>query len=118
MLLKSERGAWKEEINDYTIDTATAFSHATDMIAQFNNSLRPGETRRDLLLVRTKFTSVSNEGLKHLWEKWGAVTQQGGFDTYKCKICGATGKRFGLSDSIIIDKKYKKLIYCPNKYQR
>jgi hypothetical protein len=30
------------------------------------------------------------------------------FDTYKCKNCGATGKRYGLSPNVRFDKKYDK----------
>ena len=79
------------------------------MIARFNAGLRSGESAREIDGMRAmeKARTVS---LKHNWEKSCLVTEiKNGqqYDSYKCKRCGVTGKRFGLGYSVIIDPKYK-----------
>ena len=87
------------------------------MFDRFNATLRPNESPRTVVGVyeeqdKAEFPEHSWEELvKHNWEKSNLVTilQLGGgsYDTVRCAKCGATGKRYGLSDArIIIDKKF------------
>ena len=55
---------------------------------------------------------------EHRWEKQNITTiaLKGGVpmhDIYKCKKCGATGKRFGLSEYIRRDKRFADQEQCP-----
>lgn len=50
----------------------------------------------------------------HDWEKTNSITimERGrSFDTCRCKACGITAKRYGLSESVVIDPKYKAKVY-------
>lgn len=58
--------------------------------------------------------------LRHDWKKINLVTisKRGRlYDAYRCKRCGITGKRFGLDDIVVRDKKYwnKKYFYCQKR---
>lgn len=85
-------------------------------VAYFNDTLRPHEKER--IFIKAEITGESN--LEHDWEKTNIMTiieKHRMFDTYKCSICGITGKRFGLSPSITRDSKYmlKKYESCIKK---
>ena len=102
---------WSEEHTEHVEDTISAFDHAKGMIDFFNSTRFPSERERKLILVRTR---LKGEGrLKHTWKKKSIVTEKGGYDIYTCINCGATGKRYGLSNSIIPDKKYNQ--FCKTK---
>jgi hypothetical protein len=78
-----------------------------NIIRQFNLTLRPGEKARKVLAVTHK---TQGKKRPHEWEKSNLVTiSKGGstFDTYRCKNCAVTGKRFTLGGGIERDKKYK-----------
>lgn len=56
--------------------------------------------------------------LSHAFEKVNLVTQHSkgvSFDTYKCKQCGLTGKRIGISENILVNKDKPS---CPFKQQK
>lgn len=73
-----------------------------ECLQNFNNSLRPGEQTRQLIAAFPIKKDIPKE---HEWEKYSLVTEIGGYDRYRCKKCGMFGKRYGLSDFIIPDKK-------------
>jgi len=82
-----------------------------EIIQEFNNTLLPNERARKLI----DYEILEGENKPHTWRKTNLVTiLRSGmqYDTYRCKECGATGKRFGLGGNIVLDKKYKKQIYC------
>ncbi len=83
-----------------------------EMMQNFNNSLYHGQRARRLIDYEI-LESATNK--PHSWAKSNLVTiSKGGqfYDTYKCEICEATGKRFTLSGCITLDKKYKKKVFC------
>lgn len=83
-----------------------------EIIENFNNTLRPHEKARKLIDYEIL---EDNENKPHSWKKKSLVTQIKGdisFDIYRCTECGVTGKRFGIAGQIVLDKKYKKRIYC------
>lgn len=87
---------------------------AVETIKRFNETLRPGESARDLIQV-VVLDADSNE--KHSWGKTNLTTiidRLGNYDTMKCAKCGITGKRFGLGrGGVKIDSKYR-----AKKFQR
>lgn len=104
----------KTHWEEYTENVEDPREWAEQTIKNFNNTLRKGESSRTLLDV-----VVLDSGQdKHHWEKTNFATITGGrlppHDKYKCSVCGITGKRFGLSDSVVHDSKYryKKYEYC------
>ena len=107
---------WEEkyEVSDET-DTEI---YLKEMIQRFNNTLRPQEPAREILEMLEEPLEIDTlPKIQHMWEKTNLVTQSRGgrlYDTYKCAKCGITGKRFGLSDIVKRDSKYKadKYNYC------
>ncbi len=60
---------------------------------------------------------------EHQWEKQNLVTIPSNkgvpmHDVYKCTACGATGKRFGVTETIVRDKKFLKLEECPGEKEK
>lgn len=99
---------WDEDFNvDESLD---AEEYARNLIRHFNKTLREGESPRELLGV-----AVLGRGTQeHRWTKTNAVTimgRTGSHDTYKCEICGITGKRFGLGRDVSRDNQFKSDIY-------
>ncbi|MCY9738144.1 hypothetical protein M5X17_31115 [Paenibacillus alvei] len=95
---------WNEE---YDNCPAEPYVWAKAIIDNFNATLREGEALRELVDV-----VVLNEDtvIEHEWEKTNLFTIVRGtknYDTMQCKCCGVTGKRFGLSDVVTRDSKYK-----------
>jgi len=85
-----------------------------EMVQEFNTTLHPGERARKLI----DYEILEGENKPHSWKKTNLVTQiKNGlqFDSYRCDICGVTGKRYGLGGYITLDTKYKKQIYCKSK---
>ncbi len=71
-----------------------------------NSGLRPGERPREYGgIIR-----IIDRLREHEWEKTNLVTieKRGRFyDTYGCKNCTVTAKRFGIGGSFVRDKRYK-----------
>lgn len=54
----------------------------------------------------------------HNFEKQNSISlkdSKGFYDVYKCKYCGLTGKRYGLSESLLVDITLKKVKECDGK---
>jgi hypothetical protein len=85
------------------------------ILEAFNSSLRSGELPRRL--VYTRILKIENPVYQHDWEKASLVTERGGYDRYRCNHCKATGKRYGLSPYVRIDKQFKKIEFnCPHSF--
>jgi len=86
-------------------------SYCLNMIKNFNNTLKSGEKKRYLLSV-----IITDRNKKcHVWEKSSLTSIiEGGriLDTYKCIKCNITGKRYGISGTIVRDQRYAKYEYC------
>lgn len=99
---------WSEEYN--IEDSIDAEKYMINMLDNFNSSLRHGEKKRILVSVEH-----IGEGIQeHKWEKTNGATLRGNkgyYDKYKCKICGITGKRYGIGGSIQRDSIYKAKCY-------
>lgn len=98
---------WAEEFSDLVVDDMTILQHCEYMIKRFNDTLRIGELPRKVIRVRQIDKSVNR---KHDWKKISLVTEKGGYDRYRCSLCGATGKRYGLAAFVTPDRK--STIYC------
>ncbi|MFH1628376.1 MAG: hypothetical protein ABIE47_06595 [Pseudomonadota bacterium] len=107
--VKSKNGEWWE---DYDVQTDDAEKWARLTVASFNATLKPFEAPRELIEV--EITSDGNEKF-HDWSKLTAgmsVNFRGyAVDLMRCNKCGITGKRRGLSGTVIIDSKYRKKSY-------
>lgn len=104
---------WEDAI---TNDNETPEQCAERIVKHFNDTLRPGEKRRKVIKVREN--EDAKVFLKHEWEKTNLFTIIKGrrqYDLYKCKRCGATGKRFTLDHDILIDYKNRGKLICPNQ---
>lgn len=96
---------WEEEYTE-NISENEIDAFGMDLIANYNRTLRPGENPREYL----GYIVVDQEYKNHEWEKQNLATIIGkgrNYDIYKCKICGVTGKRYGLSGSVLRDYKYR-----------
>lgn len=87
---------------------------AEGLLAWFNATLRPGESPRDLIGIIIEDEDNSN---LHKWTKRSdgqSVMFRGRVaDLMYCEKCGITGKRFGLSQHVVIDSKFR-----AKKYQQ
>ena len=100
---------WTEDYDKVGIGENGNIQQAEDwafqLVKQFNDGCRPGESHRELL--STKLTGASTE---HEWYKRtdGMSVEFRGqlVDVFECR-CGITGKRFGLSGAIKRDSKFK-----------
>lgn len=102
----------EETINTMVEEKMTMEEHGENLIKMFNNTAKPGERKRVFVGV---LKSHGKGDVHHVWEKASLVTERGGYDRMRCRNCEATGKRHGLSQTVIIDTKFKKIaLSCPN----
>lgn len=95
---------WKEQ---YKCD-GDPQTFATELLSKFNTTLRTGEKARELVGVRVLEDEPTV--LDHVWSKENLFTVENRgryYDVMRCKRCGITGKRFGLSGSVRRDSKYR-----------
>lgn len=108
--IDGQHGDWWETYDKPGTD---AKKMALEIIDFYNSTLRPGETAREIIEVVA--LDQLEDSSTHQWEKWGIVTvvskATAAHDTYKCKVCGITGKRFGLSSTIKIDSKFRAKLF-------
>lgn len=80
--------------------------YVLEVIENFNSTLRPGERPREYGgIIR-----IIDRRKEHEWEETNLVTiSKGGrmYDTYKCRNCSVTGKRYGIGGRIVRDRRYK-----------
>jgi hypothetical protein len=104
--IKDITGQWEE---DFEIeDDQDAIGFMREILVNFNDTLREGEPPRSLVSVKVLGEDASPTN--HDWEKSNLVTvKKGGrcYDTYRCKRCGITGKRFGFGGAIKHDRKFR-----------
>lgn len=100
--------SWEET---YDIDNdVDGTIYMDNVLNNFNSSLRPNESKRALVCME----EIGNGTEKHKWAKSSGATIQGThgmYDKYICKVCGITGKRYGLSSEIKRDSKYTAKCY-------
>lgn len=97
---------WETYDKDIKAENIEAWCEAT--VRAFNNSLRPGEHPRVVLQYEIL---EDNNHEKHCWEKRSdgqSVMFRGRLcDLMYCSKCHVTGKRFGLSSTVVMDSKYR-----------
>lgn len=99
---------WDEKYN--IADDIDMTSYINNILDNFNSSLRPNENKRTLVSV----DEIGKGTEKHKWSKTSGATIQGThgmYDKYVCKVCGITGKRYGLSSEVKRDSKYNAKCY-------
>jgi hypothetical protein len=103
----SDDTAWTEDYE--TNDAGTAEEIIGRLLDNFNATLRPGQAPRRVVKILAVEGSAQ---LKHNWDKASLVTEKGGYDRMRCRVCGAKGKRYGLGQhGVTIDKRARKS--CP-----
>lgn len=89
-------GSTESHWETYDEDTKDAQKWAEELIAWFNGTVRPGESKRRLLAVEV----VDSYSIKdHTWSKTNLVTlqsPQGFYDSVKCSRCGVVARRYGM----------------------
>lgn len=91
-------------------DNVDGTTYMNSILDNFNSSLRKNESKRTLVSIE----EIGNGIEKHKWTKTSGATIQGThgmYDKYVCKVCGITGKRYGLSPEIKRDSKYNAKCY-------
>lgn len=99
-----ENATWKETYD--VAEKINAEDYMNAMIENFNSSIRENERKRKLVGLKVIHDTLPQE---HQWEKTNIATIHGRgsmYDTYKCKICGITGRRYGIGNVIKRDRKY------------
>lgn len=104
---------WQEEYILNAIYTkAEAEAWASNLIREFNEQekLRYGKKAALRELLSVEIDGADNRR-KHEWAKVNAATmttpRKRLYDLWRCKVCGITGRRYGLSGVIERDKAYK-----------
>ncbi len=106
-----DKGSRESHVETYDVNTSDPEAWAKGTMDYFNSTLHPGEKEREVVSV----SILEKYSLKdHKWEKQNLVTisDQGDLhDAMKCKVCGITAKRYGLS-TIVYDKRFNKKVFC------
>lgn len=100
--------SWDETY--YIADNVDGTTYMNSILDNFNSSLRQHEGKRTLISIE----EIGNGTEKHKWVKTSGATIQGThgmYDKYVCKVCGVTGKRYGLSSEVKRDSKYNAKCY-------
>ena len=103
---------WPETYDERDVKTLEAAEEwAKKCIEFYNSTLRPGGNPRELISV-----SINGESVGHDWEKDATKmsahnSQSGSYDGFYCKLCGITGKRFGIGGTVVIDSKFRKKVF-------
>ncbi len=105
--------ARKETYEQITMDSE---QWCRDIVDWFNSTLRPHETMR--VFVRCQIVGEVPPA-EHKWFKATAMTKRmiGGprsdqiYDAMQCERCGVTGKRYGLSEFVKLDSKWRKAAF-------
>ena len=97
----------KETFADLVVDDMTALRHCQFLINRFNETLREGESPREVLRVRT-LPEIPQ--LYHNWNKISFNTDKNGCYQYQCAICGATGIRYGVI--AFVTPSRKSTVFC------
>lgn len=105
---KDDEESWDEDFDKPHVQSLEeAHVWAAQTVQRFNDSLRYKEKARVLLDVKL---DIQPESEVHDFEKVNIVTildsRLGTFDILRCKFCGVTGKRFGLTN-FKIDRKFR-----------
>lgn len=98
----------QDRVEVRSLDQAQKWAEAC--LVRFNRTLRPHEKPRELVRVE-----LLGEGAEHNWEKTNSITildHRLVYDTYRCSACGITGRRYGLSPSIVRDDTYSAPSYA------
>ncbi len=110
--VSNERGEWWE---NYELNTDNPQEWAERTVKNYNETLRSGEVPRTLLGVEV--VEVDGPRLHSFFKLTNgqSVNFRGRIvDLYQCRECPVTAKRFGLSEGIIVDSKFKRKFskYC------
>ena len=91
---------WETAHVDELRTSTEARAWAAAAVTYFNETLRPGERPRRFEGKVRVFPSDLSKCYAHKWEKKSLVTERGGYDIMLCRLCGATGRRYGLSSNV------------------
>ncbi len=98
---------WTEDYDRLHVNNqkeAEVWAHS--LIKNFNDTCRPGESKR--CLVKTELVGMSTA---HDWFKRtdGMSVRFRGrtVDIFECRKCGIRGKKYGLLGNLVRDSKYK-----------
>lgn len=107
---------WQEDYEDTgKFGSGTPEQIIGRILDNFNSTLRAGELPRRLVRIVSSDGAPVAHVIPHVWEKQNLVTineRNGIYDKQKCRICGATGKRFGLGPDVVLDAKSAKQKSC------
>ena len=96
-----------ETFADLVVDDMTALRHCQFIMERFNNTLRKGESPREVVSVRNL---PETPQMKHNWNKQSFDTDKSGTMFYRCSNCGITGKRYGAAAFVTPDRK--STVFC------
>jgi hypothetical protein len=111
-----------EQVEHYNLGYIDSIGNAElwakEVIEDFNADMERRGIPQERAFVRVE-RSTADTPAEHVWEKSNLVTIKGRggmYDTVRCPICGATGKRFGIGGRPIPDKdKYRTCITVEEK---
>lgn len=112
----STGNTWDEDYDKLEVSSENATKWAKNLISWFNQTYRPGESKRKLLKVQ-----VIGQSTEHNWYKrtdgMSVLFRGSVLDIFECSACGVTGKRLFGTSAIKRDHKYKakKFAVCSRK---